>query len=75
MLKAQQKLERHALQVQQHNRKLSWKGQPVSRSQRDQANHQMQRERRDLKMRQKDAMQDAKDRNRSLRAVQHSYGQ
>ncbi|MGD0220824.1 MAG: hypothetical protein ABSF71_00690 [Terriglobia bacterium] len=74
MLKSQQKLEWHALKVQQQNRRLSWKGQRVSSAQRAQANHQMQRERRDLKMRQKDAMQDAKDRNRSLRAVQHSYG-
>lgn len=75
MLKSQQKLEWHALKVQQQNRRLSWKGQRVSSTQRTQANHQMQRERRDLKMRQKDALQDAKDRGRSLRAVQHSYGQ
>ena len=75
MLKSQQKLEWHALKVQQQNRRLSWKGQRVSSTQRTQAIHQMQRERRDLKMRQKDALQDAKDRSRSLRAVQHSDGQ
>ena len=73
MLKSQQKLEWHALKVQQQNRQLSWKGQKVSSAQRVQAKHQMQRERRDLKQRQKDAMQDMRDRNRSLRAVQRAY--
>ena len=74
MLKSQQNLEWHALKVQQQNRRLSWRGQKVSSAQRAQAKHQMQRERRDLRMRQKDQLQDARDRNRSLRAVQRSYG-
>jgi hypothetical protein len=34
----------------------------------------MQRERRDLKQRQKDARQDMKDRQRSLNAIQHASG-
>lgn len=73
MLKSQQKLEWHALKVQQQNRKLSWRGQKVTGAQRAQAMHEMQRERRDLRQRQKDALQDMKDRNRSLRAMQHAY--
>ena len=75
MLKTQQKLERHALQVQQQNRKLSWKGQQVSDSDHARANHEMQRELRDLKHRQKDARQDLKDRQKSVGAMQRAYGQ
>src|ERR1700733_14647535 len=70
MLTSQQKLEWHALKVQQQNRKLSWRGQRVSSAQRAAANHEMQRERRDLKLRQRDAMQDMRDRSRSQRDVQ-----
>ena len=73
MLKSQQKLEWHELQVQQQGRKLSWKHQRVSGAQREQASHQMQRERRDLKQKQKDAMQDMKDRQRSLGEMQRAY--
>ena len=73
MLKSQQKLAWHALQVQQQNRKLSWKGQKTSGLDRDRANHEMQRERRDLKQKQKDARQDLKDRQRSTRDMQHAY--
>lgn len=73
MLKSQQKLEWHALRVEQQNRRLSWKAQKVSSAQRVQANHQMQRERRNLKQRQRDAMQDMRDRNRSQRAIQRAY--
>jgi len=73
MLKSQQKLEWHALQVQQQNRRLSWKGQKTSTSQRAQANHEMQRERRDLKQRQKDARQDLRDRRRNVRDLQRAY--
>jgi hypothetical protein len=74
MLSSQQKLERHELRVQQQNRKLSWKGQHVSSSQRAQAKHQMQREIRDLKQRQKDARQDVKDRQGSFKDMQRAYG-
>jgi len=73
MLKSQQKLEWHALKVQQQNRKLSWKGQKTSAPQRAQANHEMQRERRDLKQRQKDARQDLKDRRRNVGDMQRAY--
>ena len=74
MLKAQQSLAWHALKVQQHNRKLSWKGQQTSAAQRAQANHEMQRERRDLKQKQRDERQDLKDRQRSALALQSAYG-
>ena len=73
MLRSQQKLDWHALKVQQQNRKLSWKGQKTSPSQRAQAIHEMQRERRDLKQRQKDARQDLRDRQRSTRDMQRAY--
>ena len=75
MLKSQQKLERHALQVQQQNRRLSWKGQKVSGLDRGRANHEMQREVRDMKQRQKDARQDMKDRRKSVGAMQRINGQ
>ena len=74
MLKSQQKLEWHALKVQQQNRKLSWKGQQTSSAQRAQANHEMQRERRDLRQRQRDARQDLKDRRRNVGDIQRAYG-
>ncbi len=73
MMKAQQKLERHALLVQQANRKMSWKHQQVNSTQRDQAKHQMQREMRDLKQKQKDQLQDMKDRQKGLSQMQHTY--
>jgi len=73
MLKSQQKLEWHALMVQQQARKQSWKGRQVSGAERALANHQMERERRDMKMRQKDQMQDLKDRQRNLQEMQRAY--
>jgi hypothetical protein len=74
MLKAQQKLEWHNLMLQQRNMKRSWKGQSVSSAQRAQAKHEMQRQRRDLKIRQKDARQDLQDRQRNAVSMQRSYG-
>jgi hypothetical protein len=73
-LKAQQKIERKAQKRQQQNVKQSWKNQRISNATRDQAKHQMQRERRDLKQRQKDARQDLKDRQKALRETQRIYG-
>jgi Spy/CpxP family protein refolding chaperone len=73
MLKGQQQLAWHALKVQQHNRKLSWNGHQTSASQRAQADHEMQRERRDLKQKLRDERQDLKDRRRSSRDMQHAY--
>jgi hypothetical protein len=74
-LKAQQKLEWHALQVQHQTRRNSWKGLEVSGLDRSRANHEMQREARDLKQKQKDARQDLKDRQKALGAMQRGYAQ
>ena len=73
-LRTQQKMERNALKTQQGNIKRSWKQLQVSKPIRDQAKHQMQRERRDLNQRQKDAMQDLKDRQKVLKQYQKIYG-
>jgi len=73
-LQKQQKLEYNALRTQQRNRKQSWNRGHVSSAERARASHQMKRERRDLKVRQKDALQDMRDRQRSLNAINRSYG-
>jgi biopolymer transport protein ExbB/TolQ len=73
-LKAQQKLEFNALKVQQRNRKQSWNRQRVTSAERAQANHQMKRERRNLKQRQKDALQDLKDRQKAVSDMNRAYG-
>lgn len=74
-LKLEQKRDRNALKMQQHNIKQSWKSGHVSRVQREQVKHQMERSSRDLKLQQKDAMQDLKDRQRSYKEIQRAYGQ
>ena len=73
--KLQQKRERNALKFQQKNMKDSWNNGYVSKAQRDRMKHQMAREQRDLKSRQKDAMQDLKDRLKSWKEMQRVYGQ
>jgi hypothetical protein len=55
--------------------KQSWKNGHVSSVQREEVKHQMQRSSRDLKVQQKDSMQDLKDRQRSLREMQRANGQ
>lgn len=71
-LETQQKLERHDLKMQQHSRMESWKNQKVTSAQRTQAKHEMAREWRDMKLKQKDARQDLADRQRSLQAMQQN---
>jgi len=74
-LKEQQRRERNALKLQQQNMKQSWKNGNVPSAQRSAMRHQMQRSIRDLKTRQKDSMQDLKDRQRSMRDMQRANGQ
>jgi hypothetical protein len=73
-LKAQQKLERVVLKRQQDNVKRSWKNSGISKAMRAQAKHQMQRDRRNLYQRQKDALQDLKDRQRVFKESRKIYG-
>jgi hypothetical protein len=74
-LKVLQKRERKALELLQRNQKHSLKGQVISKAARLQAKHQMQRDRRAMRDRQKDEMQDLKDRQRALKESQRAYGQ
>ncbi|HTS69987.1 MAG TPA: hypothetical protein VMO17_13480 [Terriglobia bacterium] len=73
-LKQQQKLELDSLKAQQHNMKQSWSSGHISSAERSRAEHQMQRELRDLKQRQKDAMQDLKDHEKAMKEMHHAYG-
>jgi len=73
-LKVQQKLERKALKDQQRNVKQSWKNSRVDSATRAYTKHQMQRASRDLKLKQKDARQDMKDRHKQLQAMERVYG-
>jgi hypothetical protein len=66
-LKLQQKRERNALKIQQKNIKASWNKQPVSKAIRLQSKHQMERDWRSMRERQKDARQDLADHQRTLR--------
>ncbi len=61
----QQSMEWRNMTLQQKNMKRSWKGQHIASTQRTAAKREMERQRRDLKLRQKDARQDFKDRQRN----------
>ena len=74
LLKSSQKRERHAVKLQHQNMKNSWKNQRVSNSTRLQAKHQMERDDRALRERQKNERQDLKDRQRALKENQRAYG-
>lgn len=60
----QQKIERKRLKVQEKIWKRSFRGQPIPRAERIEEEHQLQRNMRDLKMRQKDELQAMKDQQR-----------
>jgi Spy/CpxP family protein refolding chaperone len=68
-VKVRHKLERNALQAKQRMVKQSLRGQGVTRGQRLQMKHQMERERRELRQRQQDELQNLKD---QLRIVKES---
>jgi len=64
LIKTRQKQERRALKLKERSEKVSFKGQQVPKGLRDQRKHQMQKERRDLRDKQKAELQDAKDKER-----------
>jgi Tfp pilus assembly protein PilP len=69
-VRARQKAERKALTMKHKFAKQSFKAQDVPKAQRLQMKHQMERERRELRQRQKDELQELKDRQRVLRESQ-----
>ena len=60
----QQKIERKQLKLQEKIWKRSFHGQHIPRAERIEEKHQLQRNMRDLKMRQKDELQAMKDQQR-----------
>ena len=73
-LKSLQKQERNALKAQQRNIKRSWKDARASSATRIEAKHQMQRDLRNLKQKQKDALQNLKDQERAFKEYQRNSG-
>jgi len=74
-LNALYKQDWNALKVRQKNQMQSLRGREVSPAVRAEAKHKMQRERRALRDKHKDEMQELKDRQRALRESQRIYGQ
>ncbi len=66
-MKRQQKIERKQLKLQQKIWKKSFHGQHIPRAERLQAQHQLQRNLRDLRARQKDQLQAMKDQQRLMK--------
>jgi hypothetical protein len=64
ILKAQQKQERKSEKLKNHYAKASFKGQHVPKAVRDQRKHEIQKEDREMRERQKDQMQELKDRQK-----------
>lgn len=72
-VKARQKAEQKALKMKHKFARDSLKGQEVPKAQRLQMKHQMERERRELRERQKNEIQDLKDRQRVLKESQQQF--
>jgi type VI protein secretion system component VasK len=70
VLKAKQKEERVALKLRKQYWQQSLRGQPLPKSERLRMKHQMDREERALRDRQKDEQQDFKDRQRLMKEAQ-----
>jgi hypothetical protein len=70
MLKARQKDERKTLKLKHKYRKESMKGQPISKALREQAKHEMDHEIRELHEKQRNELQQIKDRQRQIREFQ-----
>lgn len=66
-LKLQQKQETKALKLREHYMKQVWKHGYVSKAVREQQKHELQREKRKLKNKHKDQMQELKDRLRIVK--------
>jgi hypothetical protein len=69
LMKARQKEERAALKLRNKNWRQSLRGQPLPKSERIRAKHQMAREARELRERQQDEKQDFKDRQRQIKEI------
>jgi hypothetical protein len=74
-LKARQKQENNALRLQEKYQKQAWKGQPVPKALREQTMHQMKRQKRDLRRKHKDELQDLSDRQKLIKSNEKQYGQ
>ena len=74
-LKTRQKEAWKALKLKEKYQKQSWKGQSLPNSVREQMKHEMQRERRELREKQKDDLQDLKDRQRLVKESQKQLNQ
>jgi hypothetical protein len=66
-LKAQQKQERRAFKLKDHNQMQAYKTRGVPKGVRDQQKHELQREKRAMRDRQKDQLQDLKDRKKLVK--------
>lgn len=66
-LRAQQKRESNAYKLNERNVKQSLRGRQVSRAAREQQMHQLQRQKRAMKERHRDQLQELKDRQRLMR--------
>lgn len=75
MLKRRQKEERKALKLKKHYMKQSLRSGSLPSGVREQMKHQMQREQRELREKQKDELQDLKDRIRISKESQKQLGQ
>lgn len=74
-LQARQKGERKTLKLKQKNQRHYLKSQPLPKGTKVQMKHQAARERRDLRQKQKDELQQMKDRQRIVRESQKAYDQ
>lgn len=75
MLKQRQKEERKAMKLKKQYTKRSMRSQNLPKAIRDQMKHQLQREQRALREKQKNEMQDLKDRIRIANESQRNMGQ
>ncbi len=73
-LKQSQRTERVAMKFKEHQIRQSLKANPVSGADRAEIIHKMQRDHRDLIMKQKDAMQKLKDQEKAYREYQRTNG-
>jgi hypothetical protein len=71
-LKMQHKVERKSLKAQEKAWRRSFRGRPIPRAEKIREKHQMQRDMRNLKQRQKDQIQDYKDHKMIQREIRTS---
>jgi len=72
-IKARHKAERRVLKLQYKAWKDSFKGQEIPKGERIRMKHQLQREERELRERQRDELQDLKDRQRIQKESQERF--